>query len=44
MTTTEAAQVECMRDMPPEFLEPARAMPDWPQIAASSRTYRAEAR
>lgn len=40
----EAAQVEYMRDMPPEFLEQARAMPEWPQIAAGSRTYRADAR
>lgn len=40
----EAAQVEYMRDMPPEFLETARAMPEWPQIAAGSRTYRADAR
>ncbi|RWR24192.1 alpha/beta hydrolase [Agrococcus lahaulensis] len=40
----EAAQVEYMRDMPPEFLEHARAMPEWPQIAAGSRTYRADAR
>lgn len=40
----EAAQVEYMRDMPPEFLEQSRAMPEWPQIAAGSRTYRADAR
>ncbi|GAA1423691.1 alpha/beta hydrolase [Agrococcus citreus] len=40
----EAAQVEYMRDMPREFLEQARAMPEWPQIAAGSRTYRADAR
>lgn len=40
----EAAQVEYMRDMPPEFLERARSMPQWPQIFAGSRTYRADAR
>lgn len=40
----EAAQIEYMRDMPPEFLAQAQAMPEWPQLAAGSRTYRADAR
>lgn len=40
----EAAQVEYMRDMPPEFLEHAKQDPGWSQVVLGSRTYRADAR